>query len=405
MRILTPSFVASAKVLRPFLTVFFGLLVGFVYPGQLPSSMNEREPRSIYPANTLKNQKYTQIGSLSNMLRAPTPETHILSATYYRMDSNFESVLMVSNQGPNPMPVQVTLFSLSGEVFDLPLAMLSGQEVRAFDLRNYVHSSDFQEGSLQVAYQGRKLELGGVLQVADSHHSLMFDEELSETKYFASAKLEGVWWTSFTDADLRLALSNTTSEPTAATVSIEGVSPKQLNAQTIYLQPHQTRVLSISEITGGQIANIKKAGAVSITHNGFAGGILAHGMISKADVGYSGVIEFIDPAKQKTTSINGVGLRFGKVNGQRLVQGIVAHNAGLTPVKLSGYLSYATENDAGEAAIPETLLDPGEVREINVPAFLASRTDIVASGLHFEHNGEPGQVVIAASSVSQSGRE
>ncbi len=303
------------------------------------------------------------------------------------------------------MPVQVALFSLTGEQFDLPPVVLNAKEVRAFNLQDYIQSSNFREGNLQVIYQGKRLELGGVVQIVDTSRSLIFDEELSEMKYFTSTKLEGVWWTKWNNVEMLLAISNTTANPIAAVVAVEGTIPRQINPQTIYLQPHQTRVLSVDEIVGRSVDTLERVGGISITHNGQSGGILARGLVQKVNSGYSNVIEFSDPAKSKSANLDGVGLRIGNINGQSLTQGVVARNIGNSRVKLNGIFSFKKQNSSGEITIPDVWLNAGEVKEINIASILSDNniTSVLASGLHFEHNGQPGQVIIAALSISQDG--
>ena len=87
------------------------------------------------------------------------------------------------------MPVQISLFSGDGFQSDLPAITLRGHEVQAIDLSQHIRrGSSFEEGSLQVVYQGMPLELGGVVTLVNSAQSLIFDEELTEpAKAFASA--------------------------------------------------------------------------------------------------------------------------------------------------------------------------------------------------------------------------
>jgi hypothetical protein len=89
----------------------------------------------------------------------------VLNAAYYTLRSGFRSSLMLSNQGPHPMPVQVKLLNLAGEM-------------RSFDLRGFVPPNGFEEGSVQVLYQGVNLELGGVLNVTDGRRGLIFDQPI-----------------------------------------------------------------------------------------------------------------------------------------------------------------------------------------------------------------------------------
>lgn len=121
---------------------------------------------------------------------------HLLAASYYSLNDNLSATLMLSNQGPHSMQAQVSLFSLSGERLDLAPVTLDANTARAINLNEYALAGTlFQEGSLQVRYDGMDLELGGVIKLVDAGRSLIFDEELSEpAKMFASSQLEGVWW-------------------------------------------------------------------------------------------------------------------------------------------------------------------------------------------------------------------
>ena len=113
--------------------------------------------------------------------QADAETQHTLAATYYQLTKDINATLMLSNQGPYPKLIQLTLFGGTGEPFSPPPFILSGQEVRALALRDYVSpGSVFEEGHLQVTYTGKSMELGGVLQLVDESHSLMFDEELLE---------------------------------------------------------------------------------------------------------------------------------------------------------------------------------------------------------------------------------
>src|SRR2546429_149850 len=60
--------------------------------------------------------------------------TQVLVAPYYSVKADLKATLMISNQGPNEMPVQIRLFGRSGASFDLPPLTLVAHEVRPLDL-------------------------------------------------------------------------------------------------------------------------------------------------------------------------------------------------------------------------------------------------------------------------------
>jgi hypothetical protein len=330
---------------------------------------------------------------------------HVLAATYYKQSEKLNSTLMLSNQGPHIMPVQITLYNRSGEEFVLPTVTFAAREVKAINLRDYAPVSGFEEGSLQVSYQGKSMELGGVAQLVNEKESLIFDEELSNPKSFASKRLEGNWWLPWNDVEMNLALSNTTSQNVTAMVRIEEGLPGKAIPVDISLGPHETRVFEVARLIGKEVGNLSKAGGISIIHNGPIGGMLARGLVSKSAVGYSDVIEFYDPSKAKTTRIDGVGLRMGRTAGKPLIQGVVARNVEEKRVKLDGRISYVTQNGAGQITLPSIWLDSGEIKVVDVRKELEDNNiqQVLVSGLHFEHTGTPGNVVISATSVSIDG--
>lgn len=259
------------------------------------------------------------------------------------------------------MPIGMKLFSLTGERFDIAPVVLDANEVRAFDLRSYVPAgSVFEEGNLQVAYTGKNLELGGVVNLVDVGRSLIFDEELTEpATMFSSSRLEGVWWAPSRRSEIRLAISNATDAPLSANVAIEGTAPKQKEPTVVVLGPHQTRVMSIEEIVGERIGAVSTAGGISIIHTGPSGALLARAMIQDEEIGYSNLIAFSDPQTAKSSKLNGAGLRIGQVAGSRLTQAVVARNVGNTETVLTGRVPYTTSDGTpGIVSLRETRLAP-----------------------------------------------
>jgi hypothetical protein len=133
--------------------------------------------------------------SPTRLTRAQEPnETHVLPATYYSLRGNFASILTLNNKGPEPLEVQPTLFSLSGQRLDVPPVTVPGTSFRVIDLRQWVvPGSGFDEGSLQVVHHGLDMQLGAQVKAIDADHSLIFDEQMMAAMN-VSSRLEGVWW-------------------------------------------------------------------------------------------------------------------------------------------------------------------------------------------------------------------
>jgi hypothetical protein len=332
---------------------------------------------------------------------------HTLAATYYRLTTDMNATLMLSNQGPNLKLVQVTLFARNGETLAVPSFILSGQEVRAIALRDHVAvGSVFAEGRLEVSYIGKSMELGGVLQLADESHSLMFDEELLEpAKAFVSRRLEGVWWLPSQASDITLALSNQSNAAISATVRVNGTSPRQNAPQTFVLGPHETRALDMNALAGRQVHHLAQTGGVSLTHTGAKGELLARAFIQDTDAGYSNAIEFADPAKAKSARLYGAGLRIGAVGGERLEQIVVARNVGDAATTVTGRINYLAADGAWATVnLPAKTLAAQETDTFGITAALRSQgvNQAHAASLSLAYTGAPGSVIVAAQSVSRN---
>jgi hypothetical protein len=353
--------------------------------------------------------------------------SRVLAVTYYNFDEKLTATLTLSNQGPHPMEVGVTLFNLAGERLDAPTVMLQGETAYDFDLREWAESSgaSFQQGSLQVHYVGMHNELGGVVKLVDAEHSLIFDEELTELLPGSGAsRLEGVWWLRSRKSELHVAISNTTERVVTATIVATG---GHLDAEengheqdtggggaaqpeTLVLAAHETRVLDVKTLVGrtGEGNSVPRIGGISVTHSGPKGGVLTRGFIQEPATGFSNVVEFRDPQAAKTWKLNGAGLRIGTVAGEGLTQVAVARNVGNTPSVLTGHVAYALEDGTeGTVDLPEIDLAPGETRAIPLAkAIQASGISGTAiGGLEFEYSGVPGDVEMSALSVSSSGNQ
>ena len=334
---------------------------------------------------------------------ADASQTHVLAASYYNFKAGLDAKLMLSNQGPRQMPITISLFRTSGEQLNLEPITLHGNEVRIIDIRESVRrNAGFDEGSIQVTYDGNRLELGGVVLMINTKRSLIFDEELSEpTKDFRSSRLEAVWWLPSPKAQMQLAFSNTSSSPLSATFVINGPTSAGARRETLALGPHETRLIDTGKFLRSRF------GGISVEHSGASGALLARGLVQEPKIGFSSAIEFRDPARAKSLRLDGVGLRLGEVQNEELQARTVARNVSASPTLLSGRIVYSTADGVALAIpLPDMHLGPGETKELNLSAVLKDRginSDVTAAGLEFQYSGVPGDVIISTLSVSNSG--
>jgi hypothetical protein len=353
--------------------------------------------------------------STSHPAKAQVPQvgTHTLVSSYYSLEGKMTSTLMLLNQGPTPFEVWPTLFNMTGKRLDVTPITMKGNQFREIDLRELVAKADpsFQQGSLQVLYQGKDLVLGGVVQLLDAERSLIFDEELVEpSKMFVSSRLEGVWWLPSHKHELHLVLSNTTESPVLTTISVSSIALKRQETVNLNLMPHETRIIDVRrELVWGNGGALPKAGGISIVHTGPSGAILSRAMIQEPKTGYSSIVEFYDPHRAKSSELHGSGLRLGKIGDEKLMSVAVARNVGNTDTVVKGRIPY-TVNDGSKAAVDlqEIRLAPGETGIIDISEAIEARNigeRVASSGLEFKYTSEPGSVVMAAISASRDSHQ
>jgi hypothetical protein len=77
---------------------------------------------------------------------------HLLAASYYNVKDNLTATLMLNNKGPEAVEVKPTLFSLTGERFDVAPVIVAGESFRNIDLRELgaLPGTFFEQGSIQL---------------------------------------------------------------------------------------------------------------------------------------------------------------------------------------------------------------------------------------------------------------
>jgi len=348
---------------------------------------------------------------------AADDKPHLLAGSYYTLKDNFSAKLLLNNKGPRPIEVQPTLFSLSGERFDISPVTVDSNSHRFEDFGAWaaIAGEQFREGSIQVFHRGKDLVLGTQIYLTDEKHSLSFEEKLTELEKVGSSRLEGVWWLPTPKGAVQLVLSNTSDNALAVSITIRGEAAKSETLQKeaspkIDLAPHETKVLDVErDLLRKEQGAMSTFGAVSIEHNGGLRALLARAMALDNSRGYSLPVQFVDPGSAKSTNLQGAGLRIGKAGKESLSPKVVAYNAGGTETSLSGRVPYTTaDGTEREIILPQVQLSPGEIKLIDVAQSIkafGSANNVATAGLEFQYTGEMGSLITSAFSVSHSGNQ
>jgi hypothetical protein len=397
-----------------FRRVVFGLIIAFMlipikhampvssYSGSSAHETSHEGGQNRPTENDLFTRRMLPVSKL-----ADDEDEHVAAVSYYNLTDGWDSTLMLSNQGPDSMTVDVVLFALNGERLNVPPLTLAGNSAKVFDIRDWATSAlAFQQGSLQIHYEGHDRELAGFTKIAQQHQGLIFDEQLTAPEeYFLSSQLEGVWWLPSEKAEMSIVVSNTSNREVTATVTLTCSNEKKDKSLTILLGAHQTQLLNAKELIGAKRETLTETGGISVKHNGAAGSVFAEALVQDAASGFSSILNLQDPHVAVSNRLDGGGLRIGKVGDEPLTQVAVARNIGDIPTIVSGRIVFsAIDGRTGSIAIPEERLSPGEAKTLELArAIKKSRvTDFASAGLEFEYTGTPGSVVMTALSITES---
>ncbi|MGH9846889.1 MAG: hypothetical protein ACREEM_49965, partial [Blastocatellia bacterium] len=325
--------------------------------------------------------------------------------TYYTTEDGFKSTLILNNKGPHQIVVTPVLHGRNGESYKAPPVSVGGESSYEVDLNTIAESagSKFRSGGIEFTYTGRMMEMGGGLRIVNAEKSLIFDEQFLEPGMkFSSSQLEAVYAMPFEDARVSVIVTNTTEKPLSVTGNAVFAGDRNQRPIQGQLKPYETEVISLPH---GQTKEAG-AGAVSLSHNGGEGALMAMIHVQNADRGYSESVNFHDPTQGKTNQWHGAGLRLGSVNNDALRPVIAVRNLGKDATAVAASVPFSLQNGkTGKIALPPLPLAPGEIKVFDASNPQLRLNEIATAGLEIEYKGAPGSVIVSASSVSQSGNQ
>jgi hypothetical protein len=150
--------------------------------------------------------------------------------------------------------------------------------------------------------------LGAQVTVTNPASSLSFDFRDEMPMSFKSSRLEGMWWKPDGDSRYDLVLSNMKDSDVSVTVRASGGQGQADEFSfDVSLMSHQTQIISLEDngLPFTTTEGAGKLGGVSITHTGAPGAVLASGMLSKRETGFSSHFTFEDPATIRSHATSG----------------------------------------------------------------------------------------------------
>lgn len=332
-------------------------------------------------------------------------QTYVLHGSYYDIRGRWRSILTLNNKGAAPIRPRVTVFGADGEAIELPRPVVPAAGFLEIDLREMLATAPSipDRGSVQVAYYGKKLQMGAQILVQDLERGLQFDEQLSYAGSSSLIRRETIWWRPSPTARVNLVLTNISDEPVGARILVfdgesRGSAPDR--ERSIELAPREQRVFTVPP--DSRDGPGRDLGAASVECAG-TGAVIARALVEDERLRYSLSLPFADPAQSKTSSLHGAGLRLSTDSGEASHSVLVARNVGSEPATVSGRLVLAVEDRTVPVPLPETTLGPGELRLIELQQmwrFAHTVAGVTSVGLELEYGSAPGTVVVLASTMA-----
>ena len=146
--LLRPTFVFSFSLL-------FTLLLASIFYADFSRRANaeaETFKSTVAAARLSKNTTASCCGA-EDGINAP----HLLAGAYYTINNNFSAKLLLNNKGPLPIEVRPTLFSLSGERFDVPPIIVEPNAHRFEDFADWaaLAGQQFREAAFSSSITAR----------------------------------------------------------------------------------------------------------------------------------------------------------------------------------------------------------------------------------------------------------
>ncbi len=337
----------------------------------------------------------------------PTPEIpHTLVGAFYDVQNFPNAKLLLNNKDTVAREVRPTLYSLNGQILEVPPVQVEAQSFRLIDLRELakIGGDDFRQGNIKLFHTGKDLVLGTQIYLEDAARSLSFEEKLSEIGTYDSRRLEGVWFQPSNQTESKIVLTNTSNQllNISATLSRR---PNILSApQTFILQPHSTRLINLRETFGNTFANSDAVG-ISLTHDGTPSALLARAMIGEITKGYSTVVTFSNPNRARSNELHGAGLRLGSIGGDRLSPVIVLRNTSNEDQTVNVRVPYSLADGTNRILnLPVVNLRGNEIKKIsfNDLSQSAEKGILETAGIEIKNQSENVVIIAQMQSISQS---
>jgi len=303
-------------------------------------------------------------------------ELHIVHIPYFVNSENMTSILTLNNNMIEEATATVTLFNTKGQPLALPAISLAPQLPARFDLSQLANQPDFGSGNVQIAFNGMSMGITSQVSVISTARRVAFESVEDEAMDFTSSRLDGILWLPDSEAQARLALTNTTASPVTATLSAAGHEEQR----NVTLGPHETEIVEANGLSESAHGPNAPGVLVSIQHDASPGSVMVTGFAVNDETGFSANFPFVDRTTLVSSRLAGAHVRAGLPNpgegfpvGTRFSAPLILANAGAQPTQATVSLDYTIDSIPHRIQVGMASLAPGQTRQFELSQALASR--------------------------------
>ncbi len=311
-------------------------------------------------------------------------------APLWRVDSDFETRLMINNTRSQPRIVHLDVYDASGRLHPIPPLTLAPLESIDINLRESLRGRG-GFGQISLRHDGQPLDVAGHVMIMHRRRPLVFDEHFRMRSQLRGNRLVGVSDLGTLPSESLLALSNTCDRSRQIRLRLRLANRSV--ARSLTIGPRQVRLLAFHEILGkfenGDRGLEPTVLTIEAEHDGNRGEVLVQGLLMDR-AGMGGSLRIADHARLVSRRAVSPALRPDPSLEPRLA----LFNSGTSEVVVTPVLHFKVGDVAQQLALAPISLSVGAARSEEFSAEVGNLPPESRDlGLWLEYEGAPGSVV------------
>ena len=318
-----------------------------------------------------------------------------------------------------PLDFVMAIHSRSGQTLLAPTMTIQPRAKLTVDLRALLTSlsadltGEFGEGSISIYFNGAVMPLLGQLTTSNPARSLIFESDVVDNSPgvgLLPPALNAVWWGLGSGREARVSVSNTSGEPVTADLFLDFQNERH-SADPLAFAPHETKVVSVTQLLGGLKVSPAQApeGGITIIQRGPRPSLIAQGRITDSATGFSTTLNFPDPSAQWASALHASGVPIGMPSRDSPYAGtgvfiphVVVRNLTGAPQSVKVTVEYPGEKETQRVDLVPLALESYSTSDLALDsAFGLLPLPLPFCSIRVQYSGPPGSVIGEISSIEQ----